>query len=140
MSFLGMGTFEILIILLVAFIFLGPERMIDAARTLGKWTGELRRMSSTVQAEMDDITNVGDPLASRRPPTENNTRGDTPEPSLDQDHPTPFRPQPVENPASPSGAGSSATVGSSPPLGAQPAPATKRESDDPNSARKEESA
>ena len=31
MSFLGMGTMEILIILLVAFIFLGPERMIDAA-------------------------------------------------------------------------------------------------------------
>ena len=42
MSFLGMGTMEIFIILLVAFIFLGPERMVDAARTLGKWTGELR--------------------------------------------------------------------------------------------------
>ena len=40
MSFLGMGTMEIFIILLVAFIFLGPERMVDAARTLGKWTGE----------------------------------------------------------------------------------------------------
>ena len=75
MSFLGMGTFEILIILLVAFIFLGPERMIDAARTLGKWSGELRRMGSTVQAEMDDLTNIGDPLSSRRPPTQNGPRG-----------------------------------------------------------------
>ena len=28
MSFLGMGTLEIVIILLVAFIFLGPERMV----------------------------------------------------------------------------------------------------------------
>ena len=68
MSFLGMGTFEILIILLVAFIFLGPERMIDAAKILGKWTGELRRMGSTVQAEMDDIANVGAPLSQRPPP------------------------------------------------------------------------
>ena len=30
MSFLGMGTMEILLILVLAFIFLGPERMLDA--------------------------------------------------------------------------------------------------------------
>lgn len=86
MSFLGMGTMEILIILLVAFIFLGPERMIDAARTLGKWTGELRRMGSTVQAEMEDLTNIGEPLSSRRAPGSGG-RADTAEPPLDQDHP-----------------------------------------------------
>ena len=133
MSFLGMGTFEILIILLVAFIFLGPERMIDAARTLGKWTGELRRMGSTVQAEMDDLTNVGDPLASRRPPTRNGTQDDASDTPLDQDHPTPFRPQPVENPAPQSGAESSTTVGPRE-SGTQPAP------DGTNSASKKESA
>ena len=134
MSFLGMGTFEILIILLVAFIFLGPERMIDAARTLGKWTGELKRMGSTVQAEMDDLTNIGDTLASRRPPTQTSTQDDASETPLDQDHPTPFRPRPAENPASTPGAENSATAGR------PPASATQRESDDPNSARKEESA
>ena len=134
MSFLGMGTFEILIILLVAFIFLGPERMIDAARTLGKWTGELKRMGSTVQAEMDDLTNIGDPLASRRPPTQNSTQADASETPLDQDHPTPFRPRPAENPASTPDAENSATAGG------PPTPATQHESDDPNSPRKEESA
>ena len=140
MSFLGMGTFEILVILLVAFIFLGPERMIDAARILGKWTGELRRMGSTVQAEMEDLTNVGDPLASRRPPTQNSTRDDASETPLDQDHPTPFRPQPVENPESSPRAESSATAGSPPAPAPQPQPVTRRESDDRNSARREESA
>lgn len=134
MSFLGMGTFEILIILLVAFIFLGPERMIDAARTLGKWTGELRRMSSTVQAEVEDLTNVGDPLASRRPPTQNGAQENASDTLLDQDHPTPFRPQPVENPESPHGAESSTTVVSPRASGTQPAPSGT------NSARKEESA
>ena len=140
MSFLGMGTFEILVILLVAFIFLGPERMIDAARILGKWTGELRRMGSTVQAEMEDLTNVGDPLASRRPPTQNSTQDDASETPLDQDHPTPFRPQTVEEPESPPRAESSATTGSPPAPATQPQPATRRESNDRNSARKEESA
>ena len=55
MSFLGMGPFEIIIVLLVAFIFLGPERMAEAARTLGKWTGEIRRMGAGARAEMDDL-------------------------------------------------------------------------------------
>ena len=90
MSFLGMGTFEIIVILLVAFIFLGPERMVDAARTLGKWTGELRRMGSTVQAEMDDIGNIGAPLSQRPAPPRNQESDDGDSPSntpLDQDEP-----------------------------------------------------
>ena len=88
MSFLGMGTMEILIILLVAFIFLGPERMVDAARTLGKWTGELRRMGSTVQAEMDDLVNVDSPLATRRSRTETTSDSGAATRPLDQDHPS----------------------------------------------------
>ena len=46
MSFLGMGPMGVLIVLLVAFIFLGPERMVDAARMLGKGMRELRRLSA----------------------------------------------------------------------------------------------
>lgn len=45
MSFLGMGTLEILVIALIAFIFLGPERLVNVARMLGKLTGEIRRMT-----------------------------------------------------------------------------------------------
>ena len=138
MSFLGMGTFEILIILLVAFIFLGPERMIDAARTLGKWTGELRRMGSTVQAEMEDLTNIGDPLSSRPGPTRNRSQEGASETPLDQDHPTPFRPQPVENPASPPATEGSGNASSPPEDSTQPAPSSQ--SDGPNPARNEESA
>lgn len=46
MNFLGMGPMEVFIVLLVAFIFLGPERMVDAARMLGKATRELTRMAA----------------------------------------------------------------------------------------------
>lgn len=58
MSFLGMGTMEILLILVLAFIFLGPERMVDAARMLGKLVREGRKLASElpqVVIEDDDI-------------------------------------------------------------------------------------
>lgn len=53
-----MGFLEILIILIIAFIFLGPERMIDAAKMLGKLVREARNMASEVPrvvVEDDDI-------------------------------------------------------------------------------------
>ena len=58
MSFLGMGIMEILIILIIAFIFLGPERMADAARMLGKMVREARSIAAEVPrvvVEDDDI-------------------------------------------------------------------------------------
>ena len=55
MNILGMGTMEVLIILLVAFIFLGPERMVDAAKLLGKAAREARRMSASLgEIVLDD--------------------------------------------------------------------------------------
>ena len=52
MNFLGMGTMEFLIIMLVAFIFLGPERMVDAARFMGKVVNQARRMTSELSQSM----------------------------------------------------------------------------------------
>ena len=90
MSFLGMGPFEIIIILLVAFIFLGPERMADAARTLGKWTSELRRTTAGVRAEMDDLI-TDDPTPPAQPTTARPTQtrpANVDAPPSDETHPT----------------------------------------------------
>ena len=46
MNLFGIGTLEILLILLVAFIILGPERMVDAAKILGKASKEVRKLSA----------------------------------------------------------------------------------------------
>ncbi len=49
---------EIILILIIAFIFLGPERMVDAARLLGKVVQEGRNLASQVPrvvVEDDDI-------------------------------------------------------------------------------------
>lgn len=47
------GT-ELLVILLVALIVLGPEKLPEAARKVGNVMKELRRMSSGFQAEVRD--------------------------------------------------------------------------------------
>lgn len=63
MNFLGLGPFEILVVLIVAFIFLGPERMVDAARFLGRVVREVRRLS----AQLPEIDLESEELIRERP-------------------------------------------------------------------------
>ena len=48
MNIMGMGFMELLVILLVAFLVLGPGKSIDMARRTGKVLGDLRRTFSDV--------------------------------------------------------------------------------------------
>ncbi len=48
----NVGGPEVLVILFLALIVLGPQRLPDAARQIGKFMGELRRMSSGFQQEL----------------------------------------------------------------------------------------
>lgn len=48
----NVGGGEILVLLLIALIFLGPDKMPDAARKVGKMLGEVRRMTSGFQEEI----------------------------------------------------------------------------------------
>ena len=41
-----MGPLELLVILLIAFVVLGPERMVDVGRWMGKAVAQLRDMSA----------------------------------------------------------------------------------------------
>lgn len=74
MNFFGMGSMEILLILVLAFIFLGPDRMIDAARMLGKLVREARKLAAEIPQvllEDDEIKvinkNDGVPKPVRQP-------------------------------------------------------------------------
>jgi Tat protein translocase TatB subunit len=70
MNFLGIGPFELLLILVIATVVLGPERMAQAGRTLGRlyaqyrlrWqrdveemTRELRRELESLQQEVEEM-------------------------------------------------------------------------------------
>ena len=50
MNIIGMGPLEVLVILLLAFILLGPQKMVDGARLLGRAYREVRRMSAELPA------------------------------------------------------------------------------------------
>lgn len=57
----NVGGGEFLIILLVALVVLGPAKLPEAARQIGKIVGEFRRLSSGFQAEMQAAIN--DPVS-----------------------------------------------------------------------------
>lgn len=56
----NIGGGELIVILLIALIVLGPQRLPDAARQLGKAMGDLRRLSSGFQNEMKQALETAD--------------------------------------------------------------------------------
>jgi len=56
----SLGTTEILVILVVALLIIGPSKLPDVARTLGKGMAEFRRMSSDVKKTVDLETKLSD--------------------------------------------------------------------------------
>lgn len=51
MDIFGIGPFEFLLILVIALIVVGPERLPEVARSIGKWVRYLRNLSAVVSAE-----------------------------------------------------------------------------------------
>lgn len=50
----GVGPTELLVILVIALLVLGPKRLPDLARSLGKAMGEFRRATADIQTELDN--------------------------------------------------------------------------------------
>ena len=53
MDFLGIGSLELLAILLVAFLVLGPTRMAEVARSLGNFIRDVRRTTGEIPAMLE---------------------------------------------------------------------------------------
>ncbi|MDO8635631.1 MAG: twin-arginine translocase TatA/TatE family subunit [Dehalococcoidia bacterium] len=54
MDFLGMGTLEILVVLLIAMAVFGPERMVDIARKLGRFVRNVTRVGSELTKTLSE--------------------------------------------------------------------------------------
>lgn len=87
MNFMGVGLMELAVILLVAFLVLGPGRSIDMARKSGKLLGDLRRTFGEVtdaisieqQQEQRGEQRPPSPSAAAPPPPGVPTRPDLPD-------------------------------------------------------------
>ena len=64
----SIGPAEILVVLVVALIVLGPNRLPEAARSMGKALAELRRVTAGVQSEVRDAFTEPPPTYPKPPP------------------------------------------------------------------------
>ncbi len=65
MNFFGIGNMELAFILIIATLVLGPARMVDIARNLGRFWGEAQR---TLRAAADAATvKLDEPAPGQRP-------------------------------------------------------------------------
>lgn len=58
----SIGPAEILVVIVVALVVLGPARLPEAARSVGKAMHELRRATSGLQAEVRDAFSESPPV------------------------------------------------------------------------------
>mgnify|MGYP003324945496 CR=1 FL=1 len=72
MNLFGVGALEILIILMVAFIVLGPDRLIGVARKLGTSMRELRNTTSEFSRILDEDQSAE---SSKEKPQDSETKG-----------------------------------------------------------------
>jgi Tat protein translocase TatB subunit len=63
---LNVGTPELLLVMLVALLVLGPQKLPEVARQIGKAMAEVRKLTSGFQAEMRDA--LQEPLRNDEPP------------------------------------------------------------------------
>ena len=87
----GIGSTEILVILLVALIVLGPSKLPDVAKSIGKALGEFRRVTTdvkrTIEMEAEAAEQKAKAEAARKELFGNDTR--TPQKTSDTEAPTP---------------------------------------------------
>jgi len=59
MNFLNVGPWELTVILIIAILMIGPKRMVEITRAIGRITAQMRKLSgefmSTIQTELQAV-------------------------------------------------------------------------------------
>lgn len=71
----NIGAGEILVILLVALLVLGPDKLPGAARSAGRAMGQIRRLSHGFEQEVRNAMHSVDPTSSSPPTTRSTPPG-----------------------------------------------------------------
>tara|TARA_B100001996_G_C18373022_1_gene482317 strand:+ start:225 stop:449 length:225 start_codon:yes stop_codon:yes gene_type:complete len=54
------GWFELLVIVVVAILIIGPKDFPIVLRKIGSWIGSIKRYFSEIQSDMNQITNINE--------------------------------------------------------------------------------
>ena len=66
----GIGGQELIIILVLALIILGPKKLPDIAKSLGRALGEFQRATDDLKKEMDQATDLSPAKPAEKEPGE----------------------------------------------------------------------
>jgi Tat protein translocase TatB subunit len=77
----GIGGQELFLILILALIILGPKKLPDIAKSLGKAMGEFQRATDGLKKELDQATDL------TSPPFPEKKKQEKPEPEEDEQEP-----------------------------------------------------
>jgi TatA/E family protein of Tat protein translocase len=61
----GIGTQELLLILILALLIIGPKKLPDLARTLGKAFGDFQKATRELKEEIDIVSDIKDAPPSK---------------------------------------------------------------------------
>ena len=84
MNIMGVGGLELLVVVVVAMLVLGPTRVAQYGRTLGKLIGELRRASEGIPAVFENLIDERKAQTDEEEEAEEETPPGPPEGSLPQ--------------------------------------------------------
>ena len=65
----GIGTFELLLIFGIALIFIGPSKLPQLARSLGKGIREFQKIKDDLIHSVEEPKNGSPPPAQKNPPS-----------------------------------------------------------------------
>jgi sec-independent protein translocase protein TatB len=63
----GVGSSELIILILIGLIVLGPKRLPQIANQLGSWIGQARRMTRSMRRQLEEELNFDDDFKTKRP-------------------------------------------------------------------------
>lgn len=58
----GIGGQELILLMLIGLIVLGPERLPRIANQIGNWLGQARRMTRVMKRQLEEELDIGDDL------------------------------------------------------------------------------
>ncbi|MBT8130770.1 MAG: Sec-independent protein translocase protein TatB, partial [Gammaproteobacteria bacterium] len=66
----GISGGELIILLVIGLVVLGPERLPRVANQVGSWLGQARRMTRVMKRQIEEELNLNESLSINPPPAQ----------------------------------------------------------------------